>query len=91
MILYGYWQVGKGNIERNEQILYERQEKYALAALLQNEADREYLLREKWLKEREQRIMSEVPNDVPLEHKYHNRTRWTPSHVRDGDKNIQKK
>lgn len=83
--------MGAGNQKRNEQRLYERQDRYTLAPLLQNEADREYLMREKKLLQQEEKIMSQVPGWKVGESPYYNNQRWTPAHVRDSDKSNQKK
>lgn len=90
-IFWGYSRLGYGNRKRSEQKLYERQEKYALAPLLQNEADREYLMRETKLKEQERKIMSEVPGWNAGQSQYYNPFRWTPAHVMDSAKSNQKK
>lgn len=91
MIFWGFSRVGYGNKNRSEQKLYERQERYALAPLLQNEADREFLMREKKLMEQEAKIMSEVPGWKAGESQYFNALRWTPAHVMDSSKSNQKK
>lgn len=90
VIFWGFSRLGAGNKKRSEQKLFERQERYALVSLLQNEADREYLMREKKLMEQEAKIMSEVPGWKVGESQYYG-TRWTPAHIRDCDKNNQKK
>ena len=46
MIVYGFYQVGQTNIERNKEKMHERKQRYAIAPILQAEADREYLERE---------------------------------------------
>jgi NADH dehydrogenase (ubiquinone) 1 alpha subcomplex subunit 13 len=90
-IAWGFSRIGYGNRKRSEQKLYERQEKYSLAPLLQNEADREYLMRETKLKEQERKIMSEVPGWNAGQSQYYNPFRWTPAHVMDSAKSNQKK
>ena len=90
VIFWGFSRVGAGNKKRSEQKLFERQEKYALVSLLQNEADREYLMREKKLLAQEAKIMSEVPGWKVGESQYYG-SRWTPAHIQDGDKSNQKK
>mmetsp|Transcript_113868 Transcript_113868/g.318076 ORF Transcript_113868/g.318076 Transcript_113868/m.318076 type:complete len:138 (+) Transcript_113868:95-508(+) len=90
-IFWGYSRIGYGNRKRSEQRLYERQERYALAPLLQNEADREYLMRETKLKEQERKIMAEVPGWDASKSPYYNPFRWTPAHVMDSSKSNQKK
>lgn len=91
MIFWGFSRIGYGNRKRTEQRLYERQEHYALAPLLQNEADREYLIREKALKDQERKIMSQVDGWNASESQYFNPFRWTPAHVMDSSKSNQKK
>jgi NADH dehydrogenase (ubiquinone) 1 alpha subcomplex subunit 13 len=90
LCFWGFSRLGAGNKKRSEQKLYERQERYALVSLLQNEADREYLMRQTKLLEQEAKIMSEVPGWKVGESPYYG-SRWTPAHVRDADKNNQKK
>lgn len=46
LILYGYYQVGKTNQAKIQQKMQERKVRYALAPLMQAEADREYMERE---------------------------------------------
>jgi NADH dehydrogenase (ubiquinone) 1 alpha subcomplex subunit 13 len=90
VIFWGLSRLGAGNRKRSEQTLFERQERYALVSLLQNEADREYLMREKKLLEQEAKIMSEVPGWVVGKSPYYG-FRWTPSHIMDSNKSNQKK
>jgi NADH dehydrogenase (ubiquinone) 1 alpha subcomplex subunit 13 len=90
-IFWGFSRLGAGNQKRSEQRLYERQERYALAPLLQNEADREYLMREKMLLKQEEKIMSEVPGWKVGASQYYNGQRWTPAHIMDSNKSNQKK
>ena len=89
-VFYGFSRIGAGNKNRTEQKLHERQARYALAPILQNEADREYMMREKKLLQQEARIMSEVPGWKVGQSQYHGQ-RWTPAHVADSDKSNQKK
>eukprot|EP00934_Nitzschia_sp_Nitz4_P006409 Nitzschia sp. Nitz4//scaffold196_size54656//14811//15308//NITZ4_006635-RA/size54656-augustus-gene-0.34-mRNA-1//1//CDS//3329540414//6399//frame0 len=91
MVFWGYSRIGYGNKKRSEQRLYERQERYSLAPLLQSEADREYLMRESTLKAQESKIMSEVPGWNTSDSQYYNPFRWTPAHVMDASKSNQKK
>lgn len=71
--------------------MFERQEKYTLVSLLQNEADREYLMREKKLLAQEEKIMSEVPGWEVGKSPYYSLSRWTPAHIVDANKSNQKK
>mmetsp|Transcript_21091 Transcript_21091/g.51897 ORF Transcript_21091/g.51897 Transcript_21091/m.51897 type:complete len:137 (-) Transcript_21091:84-494(-) len=89
-IFWGFSRIGAGNKKRSEQKLFERQERYALAPLLQNEADREYLMREKKLRAQEEKIMSQVPGWKVGESQYHG-SRWTPAHIMDSNKSNIKK
>jgi NADH dehydrogenase (ubiquinone) 1 alpha subcomplex subunit 13 len=90
VIFWGFSRLGAGNQKRSEQRLFERQERYALVSLLQNEADREFLMREKKLLEQEKKIMSEVPGWKVGESQYYGQ-RWTPPHIMDSNKSNQKK
>ena len=90
MIFWGFSRLGAGNQKRAEQRLYERQEKYGIVSVLQNEADREYLMRQEKLRERESKIMSEVPGWKVGESPYYG-SRWTPAHIMDSSKSNQKK
>ncbi|KAL7540691.1 hypothetical protein ACHAXR_011423 [Thalassiosira sp. AJA248-18] len=60
LILYGYYQVGKTNKARIQQKMQERKVRYALAPLMQAEADREYMERELVNLRREAEIMKNV-------------------------------
>ena len=91
VIFWGFSRLGAGNKKRTEQKLFERQEKYTLVSLLQNEADREYLMREKKLHAQEAKIMSEVPGWEVGKSPYFSLTRWTPTHIMDSNKSNQKK
>jgi len=90
-IFWGFSRLGAGNKKRAEQKLFEREERYALVSLLQNEADREYLMREKKLQKHEATIMSEVPGWQVGKSQYFNSSRWTPEHVVDSMKSNMKK
>mmetsp|Transcript_14587 Transcript_14587/g.33946 ORF Transcript_14587/g.33946 Transcript_14587/m.33946 type:complete len:139 (+) Transcript_14587:138-554(+) len=90
-IFWGFSRLGAGNKKRAEQKLFERQERYTLVSLLQNEADREYLMREKKLQKHEATIMSEVPGWQVGKSHYYNSSRWTPEHVMDSMKSNMKK
>lgn len=60
VILYGYYTVGKTNHKRAQQKLEDRRIRYAMAPLLQAEADREYMCREEENLKRETEIMKDV-------------------------------
>jgi len=60
MIAYGFYQVGQTNKEKNQQKYFERQARYAVAPVLQAEADREYLTRELINLKKEAEIMKNV-------------------------------
>mmetsp|Transcript_23150 Transcript_23150/g.54913 ORF Transcript_23150/g.54913 Transcript_23150/m.54913 type:complete len:137 (+) Transcript_23150:119-529(+) len=90
VIMFGFSRLGAGNKKRNEQKLFERQEKYTLVSLLQNEADREYLMRQTKLRQQEAAIMSEVPGWEVGKSPYYG-SRWTPEHVMDSNRSNQKK
>jgi len=60
MIVYGFYQVGQTNIERNKEKMHERKQRYAIAPILQAEADREYLEREYINLRKEAEIMKDV-------------------------------
>lgn len=60
MIAYGYYQIGQMNIKNNQQKYLERKARYAVAPLLQAEADREYLERELINLKKEAEIMKNV-------------------------------
>ena len=60
LIAYGYYQIGQTNIKNNQQKYLERKARYAIAPLLQAEADREYLERELINLKKEAEIMKDV-------------------------------
>ena len=74
-IFWGFSRLGAGNKKRAEQKLFEREERYTLVSLLQNEADREYIMREKKLQKQEATIMSEVPGWQVGKSQYYNSSR----------------
>lgn len=59
-IMYGFYQVGRTNRETSQQKLEERKIRYAIAPLLQAEADSEYLARERENLKKEAEIMKNV-------------------------------
>lgn len=59
-ICYGFYQVGRYNTDRNQQKMQERKIKYALAPVMQAEADREWCLRELIHLKKEAHIMKDV-------------------------------
>ena len=61
MIAYGFYKIGQTNIETREEKFYERRARYAMAPLLQAEADREYLERELVILQKEKEIMKDHP------------------------------
>mmetsp|Transcript_7419 Transcript_7419/g.12347 ORF Transcript_7419/g.12347 Transcript_7419/m.12347 type:complete len:133 (-) Transcript_7419:50-448(-) len=65
VILYGYYTVGKTNNERAQQRLENRRIRYAIAPLLQAEADREYMVRERENLKKELEIMKDVSGWIP--------------------------
>jgi NADH dehydrogenase (ubiquinone) 1 alpha subcomplex subunit 13 len=91
IMFWGFSRLGAGNKKRAEQKLFERQEKYTLVSLLQNEADREFLMREKKLQAQEAQIMSEVPGWEVGKSQYYNKHRWTPPHILDSSRSNIKK
>lgn len=60
LIGYGFYQIGQTNIENREQKVHERRLRYAMAPILQAEADREYLERELINLKKEAEIMKDV-------------------------------
>lgn len=66
----------------------ERRARYAIAPMLQAEADREYLAREKVIREREAEIMKNVPKWTPGKSPYWS-GKWMPRRVYDFDKNLK--
>jgi len=60
MIMYGFYQIGQTNIEKREQKMHERKMRYAIAPILQAEADREYLEREQIYLKKEADTMKDV-------------------------------
>lgn len=60
LIAYGFYQVGQTNLEKNRQRYLERQTRYAIAPVLQAEADRVYLEKELLNLKKEAEIMKHV-------------------------------
>ena len=62
MIAYGYYKVGETNQANNQQKYLERKARYAIAPILQAEADRVYAQRELVNLQKEASIMKGVEN-----------------------------
>jgi len=60
MIMYGFYQIGQTSLERRAEKVHERRLRYAMAPILQAEADREYLQRELINLKKETEIMKDV-------------------------------
>lgn len=88
MIMYGFYQVGQGNIERNQQKMQERKVRYAIAPILQAEADREYLQRELINLKKEAEIMKDVPGWTVGKNPYQS-GKWMPRAVNPLDRSIK--
>ena len=82
MIVFGFSQVIKGNRERNQQRLAERQIRYNLAPIMQAEADREYMRREMENLKKEAQVMRDVPNYQVGANPYISGV-WMPRHVQE--------
>eukprot|EP00591_Stephanopyxis_turris_P010588 CAMPEP_0195528806 /NCGR_PEP_ID=MMETSP0794_2-20130614/31123_1 /TAXON_ID=515487 /ORGANISM="Stephanopyxis turris, Strain CCMP 815" /LENGTH=133 /DNA_ID=CAMNT_0040659997 /DNA_START=72 /DNA_END=473 /DNA_ORIENTATION=+ len=77
MIMYGFYQVGQTNIERNQQKMQERKLRYQIAPLLQAEADREYMARETANLKMEAKVMAGVEGWEVGKNPY-NSGKWMP-------------
>ncbi|KAL7552037.1 hypothetical protein ACHAWF_015265 [Thalassiosira exigua] len=85
LILYGFYQLGQSNKARVQQKMQERKVRYALAPLMQAEADREYMERELANLRREAEIMKDVVDEkgrpwVPGSSQY-NGGQWMPRRI----------
>jgi len=60
MIAFGYYKVGQTNQQNNQQKYFERKTRYAIAPILQAEADRVYAMRELVNLKKEASIMKGV-------------------------------
>ena len=60
LMSWGYYRIGQYNVERNQQKMQERKVRYALAPILQAEADREYMIRERANLQKEAEVMKDV-------------------------------
>mmetsp|Transcript_9489 Transcript_9489/g.13468 ORF Transcript_9489/g.13468 Transcript_9489/m.13468 type:complete len:134 (+) Transcript_9489:77-478(+) len=85
---YGFYQIGKTNRERAAQKTEERKIRYALAPLLQAEADREYVHREKEILAKEAEVMKDVEGWKVGQSPY-NSGRFMPRAINPFDKNIK--
>ncbi|KAL3780308.1 hypothetical protein HJC23_010570 [Cyclotella cryptica] len=63
LIAYGYYQIGATNTAKIQQKMQERKVRYALAPLLQAEADREYMERELVALLKERDLMKDVKDE----------------------------
>jgi NADH dehydrogenase (ubiquinone) 1 alpha subcomplex subunit 13 len=88
MIMYGFYKVGQTNQEKSHNRLEERRVRYALAPLLQAEADTEYLQREREILEKEKQIMKDVPGWMPGKSPYFT-GRWMPRKVDQFDRGLK--
>jgi NADH dehydrogenase (ubiquinone) 1 alpha subcomplex subunit 13 len=84
-IVVGFNRVGKTNQERAQQKMEERRARYAIAPILQAEADREYLAREEIIRAKEAEIMKDVPGWTPGKSPYWS-GKWMPRRCRELDK-----
>ena len=82
MICYGFSQVKRANNERNQELLQERANRYAIAPILQAEEDRMYMLREYFNLKKEAEIMKDVPGWQVGKNPYNN-GKWMPRAVND--------
>ena len=82
MICYGYSQILRANNERNQEKLQERANRYAIAPILQAEADRQYMLREYFILQKEAEVMKDVPGWQVGKNPY-NSGKWAPRAVSD--------
>jgi NADH dehydrogenase (ubiquinone) 1 alpha subcomplex subunit 13 len=87
-ITVGFYGVKKTNEERAQQHMSERRARYAIAPMLQAEADREYLAREEVIRKREAEIMQDVPGWTPGKSPYWS-GKFMPRRVYDLDKNLK--
>merc|ERR1719273_828892 len=70
--MFGFYRVGQYNQDKREQKALERRARYAIAPILQAEADREYVERELILMKKESEIMKKSdPNWVVGGSTYH--------------------
>ena len=83
-IFYGFYQVGQLNQENNRQKYLEREARYAVAPILQAEADRNYLERELKLLQKEAEIMKDVEGWEVGKSTY-NSGKWFPRTVNPFD------
>mmetsp|Transcript_18398 Transcript_18398/g.25313 ORF Transcript_18398/g.25313 Transcript_18398/m.25313 type:complete len:134 (-) Transcript_18398:174-575(-) len=87
-IMYGFYQVGQYNKASNQQKLEERKVRYAIAPILQAEADREYLERELVNIRKEAEIMKHIPGWVAGRSPYHS-VKWMPRRIAPFDRNCK--
>jgi len=88
MIMYGFYQVGKTNKENVRQKMYERKIRYALAPVLQAEADREYMQRELINLKKEAEVMKSIPNWEVGKNPYAS-GKWMPRAINKFDRSIK--
>lgn len=87
--MFGFYRLGVCNRERNAERLADREARYAMAPILQAEADRWYYEREKEIMAREAEIMKDVKGWKVGEPQYLTK-RWVPRQVVDLDRNTKK-
>jgi hypothetical protein len=87
LILFGFMRVGATNKEKSAEKLLERQARYAMAPILQEETDRQYLVKQQAILKKEAEIMKDTKgwtSSVYLSN------RWVPENTKPLDKNIGK-
>ena len=88
-VVYGFYRVGQRNKEKNGGKLAQRQARFSMAPILQVEADRWYLEREREIFKREAEIMKNVPGWKVGESTFLT-DRWVPPSFSHMDKNSKK-
>lgn len=87
LILWGFSRVGATNKERSAEKLLERQARYAMAPILQEEEDRRFLAEQKERLKKESEILKDVSPKLPPNYLS---DRWVAPQSQGLNKNIGK-
>ena len=84
MILFGFYRVGSTNKEKSAEKLLERQARFAMAPILQEEEDRKFLAKQKEIMKKEAELLGSNMPPIYLSN------RWVAPNTNPLNKNVGK-
>lgn len=84
MILFGFYRVGSTNKEKSAEKLLERQARFAMAPILQEEEDRKFLAKQKEIMKKEAELLGSNLPPIYLS------DRWVAPNTNPVNKNVGK-